>query len=58
MDCLRVLTAGNELNKLALFGIPVGVRRLIQIMATSQSPVGLAMVGFGRGEMNCFFSTA
>ena len=32
VDCLRILTTGNDLNQLALFSIPAGVRNLVRIM--------------------------
>lgn len=36
VDCLRIITTGNNRNKLALFSIPAGVRRLISIMAANK----------------------
>ena len=44
VDCLRVLTSGNEANKLALFGNPTGVRSLIQLMTSSRNPVSCSMM--------------
>jgi len=35
VDCLRILTTGNEQNQTALYGIPVGIRTLVQIMSTN-----------------------
>lgn len=35
VDCLRILTTGNERNQLALYSIPVGIRALVHIMTTS-----------------------
>ncbi len=41
VDCLRILTTGNERNKLALYSIPAGVKRLISIMTANEpSAVG------------------
>ena len=37
VDCLRILTTGNDMNKLSLFSIPVGVRSLVRIMTTHEA---------------------
>lgn len=37
VDCLRVLTTANDLNKLSLFSIPAGVRSLVNIMTRHQA---------------------
>lgn len=36
MDCLRILTTGNEANKVALFTIPAAVPALVKLMAPTQ----------------------
>lgn len=33
VDCLRVLTTADDVNKLSLFSIPAGVRGLIRILS-------------------------
>ena len=35
VDCLRILTTGNEHNQTALYGIPVGIRTLVNIISTN-----------------------
>jgi hypothetical protein len=35
VDCLRILTTGNERNQLALYNIPVAIRALVRIMTIS-----------------------
>ena len=36
VDCLRILTTGNEPNKIALFTIPAAVPALVKLMSPSQ----------------------
>lgn len=43
VDCLRILTTGNERNKLALYSIPAGVKRLISIM-TANKPSAVCLL--------------
>ena len=35
VDCLRILTTGNDSNKVALFTIPAGVPSLVRLLSTS-----------------------
>ncbi len=39
VDCLRILTTGNEANKAALFGIPSALSSLIRLMDSRQPSV-------------------
>lgn len=35
VDCLRILTTGNDSNKVALFTIPAGVPSLVRLLSTT-----------------------
>lgn len=39
VDCLRILTTGNEPNKAALFGIPSALSSLVRLMDSRQPSV-------------------
>ena len=42
VDCLRILTTGNDSNKVALFTIPAGVPSLVRLLSTTNpDQVGL-----------------
>ena len=36
VDCLRILTTGNDANKIALFTIPAAVPALVKLMSPLQ----------------------
>lgn len=45
VDCLRILTTGNEANKAALFSTPSALSSLVRLMDSGQPSVRLCFFG-------------
>ena len=51
VDCLRILTTGNEANKVSLFTIPAAVPALVKLMGPTQPDAVRARVRVCWGEL-------
>ena len=62
VDCLRILTTGNEANKAALFSIPSSLPALVRLMDSDKPPARasptLALPFLTAGSALSLFSTA